>query len=136
MIYELWNLLWIGISLLMKQLQWEVTRGKKSHGTLVPEPYYFIGLFLRKKIKFYMRGAESSKWFMSYEIYFELEYYYLWSNCNGWVRSTHNLYIVRKVLTKHWLIDDKYIYLSTPFFSLLSVFAFPSHKQWVDIILI
>ena len=37
-----------------------------------------------------MRGAESSKGFMSYEIYFELEYYYLWSNCNGWARSAHN----------------------------------------------
>ena len=49
----------------MKQLQWEVTRGKKSHGTLVPEPCIFIALFLRKKIIFYMRGAES---FMSYEI--------------------------------------------------------------------
>ena len=41
---------------------------KKNHGTLVPEPYIFIRLFLRKKYKFYMRGAESSKWFMSYEI--------------------------------------------------------------------
>ena len=66
----------------MKQLQWEVTRGEKNHGTLVPEPCIFIRLFLRKKIKFYMRGAESSKQFMSYEIYFELEYHYLWSNCN------------------------------------------------------
>ena len=37
-----------------------------------------------------MRGAESSKWFMSYEIYFELEYYYLRSNCNRWARSAHN----------------------------------------------
>ena len=37
-----------------------------------------------------MRGAESSKWFMSYEIYFELEYYYLRSNYNGWVWSAHN----------------------------------------------
>ena len=37
-----------------------------------------------------MRGAESSKRFMSYEIYFELEYYYLRSNCNGWARSAHN----------------------------------------------
>ena len=37
-----------------------------------------------------MRGAESSKWFI-----FELEYYYLWSNCNGWVRSTHNNSLVR-----------------------------------------
>ena len=34
---------------------------KKNHGTLVPEPCIFIGLFLRKKYKFYMRGAESSK---------------------------------------------------------------------------
>ena len=37
----------------------------------------------KKKKKKIMRGAESSKWFMSYEIYFELEYYYLRSNCNG-----------------------------------------------------
>ena len=37
-----------------------------------------------------MRGAESSKRFMSYEIYFELEYYYLRSNCNGWAQSAHN----------------------------------------------
>ena len=58
---------------------------KKNHARLVPEPCIFIRLFLGKKIKFYMRGAESSKRFMSYEIYFELEYYYLRSNYNGWV---------------------------------------------------
>ena len=44
-----------------------------------------------------MRGAESSKWFMSYEIYFELEYYYLWSNCNGWARSAHNNNLIYKI---------------------------------------
>ena len=48
---------------------------KKNHGTLVPEPCIFIRLFPRKK-NFYMRGAESKR-FMSYEIYFELEYHYL-----------------------------------------------------------
>ena len=52
-------------------LNWNITtyeatatgghQGKKSHGTLVPEPCIFIALFLRKKIKFYMRGTESSK---------------------------------------------------------------------------
>ena len=52
-------------------LNWNITtyeatatgghQGEKNHGTLVPEPCIFIGLFLRKKYKFYMRGAESSK---------------------------------------------------------------------------
>ena len=65
-------------------LNWNITtyeatatgghQGEKNYGTLVPEHCIFIKLFL---IKFYMRGAESSKQFMSYEIYFELEYYYL-----------------------------------------------------------
>ena len=41
------------------------------------------------------RGAESSKGFMSYEIYFELEYHYLWSNCNG--RS-----LGEKKIMVHW----------------------------------
>ena len=39
-------------------------------------PVFLLDYFQEKK-NFYMRGAESSKQFMSYEIYFELEYYYL-----------------------------------------------------------
>ena len=49
-----------------------------------------------------MRGAESSKWFMSYEIYFKLEYYYLWSNCNGWAWSAHNNNLVYNIWDITW----------------------------------
>ena len=53
-----------------------------------------------------MRGAESSKWFMSYEIYFELEYHYLWSNCNGRsLGEKKNKFYMRGAESSKWFMS-------------------------------
>ena len=61
----------------MKQLQREVTRGKKSHGTLGPEPCIFIGLFLRKKKIFLWEGLNhlNDLWVMKFTLNWNITTY-------------------------------------------------------------